>query len=150
MYHHQPSLATNFSYNHRISWMKILELLSSWMEIIHCTSIWGILLMTKNWQTDTYEIKVSQILQSDWQVRPICKGFFHGKNGPNSSDFELPESYDDFQKVAKNIEGFCFVFSFSLPSYVVCNQIWLNYILDDRQFGYYHNKILKRNPGTCH
>jgi hypothetical protein len=76
-----------------------------------------------------------------------------GKNGPNSSDFELPESYDDFQKVAKNIEGFFFFFfSFfpPLPSYVVCNQIWLNYFLDDRQFGYYHNKILKRNPRTFH
>jgi len=88
---------------------------------------------------------------STWNIwcRNIWRNFHGKKYGPNSSNFELPESYDDFQKVAKNIEGFWFFFVF-LPSYLVCNQIWLNYFLVDRQFGYYHNKILKRNPGTCH
>ncbi len=37
-----------------------------------------------------------------------------------------------FQQVAKNIEGFCFL----ILSYFVCNQIWLNYFLDDYHFGY--------------
>jgi hypothetical protein len=44
--------------------------------------------------------------------RPIYKGFFIGeKNGPNSPDFELIKfqiarvSYDNFQKIAKNIKG---------------------------------------------
>jgi hypothetical protein len=45
----------------------------------------------------------------------------HGKkNGSNSPDFgkkkrvsRLPDFYDKFQQVAKNIERFCFVFPFS-------------------------------------
>jgi hypothetical protein len=38
---------------------------------------------------------------------------FHGKNGPNSPDFEFLKLqiarviYDNFQKVAKNIKGYC-------------------------------------------
>jgi hypothetical protein len=51
-----------------------------------------------------------------------------------------PEHYDNFQRVAKDIEGFCFFF---LPSYILCSQIWLNYFLDDRYFGDYITKSLK-------
>ncbi len=46
--------------------------------------------------------------------------------------FKSPDSYDKVQQVT-NIEGFCF----SLLSYLVCNQIWLNYFMNDRlDFGY--------------
>jgi hypothetical protein len=31
-------------------------------------------------------------------------------------DFKFSESYDNFQKVAKNVEGFCFIFFF--PSFI--------------------------------
>jgi len=44
----------------------------------------------------------------------LYKRFLMGKeNGPNSPDFEFknfqisPESYENFQKAAKNIEGLC-------------------------------------------
>jgi hypothetical protein len=43
--------------------------------------------------------------------------------------------YDKFQKVAKNIEGF-FIKKIPLLSYLVCNQIWLNYFMDNCHFGY--------------
>ncbi len=48
--------------------------------------------------------------------KPI-KSIFHGKNGPNSADFERknksksPDFHIKFQKFAKNIEGFFFFFS---------------------------------------
>jgi hypothetical protein len=43
------------------------------------------------------------------------------ENGPNSPDFELkkfqisPESYENFQKAAKNIEGLCVLLN---PSFI--------------------------------
>lgn len=48
----------------------------------------------------------------------------------NFKNSKSPESYDNFQKVAKNIKGFYF----SLPSYLLHSQIWLNFFLDDRHF----------------
>jgi hypothetical protein len=43
----------------------------------------------------------------------LYKGFFMKKKTQKSADFEifffeLSDSYDKFQEVAKNIEGFCF------------------------------------------
>jgi hypothetical protein len=49
---------------------------------------------------------------------------------PRSPDFN-----DKFQYVAKNIEG---SFFFSLVSYVVCSQIWLNRLMDDRIIELHH------------
>ncbi len=55
----------------------------------------------------------------------LYKGFFmEKKNGPNSPDFENKDSkiarlYDNFWKVAKNIEG---TFLSFLPSDCVCNR----------------------------
>jgi hypothetical protein len=52
--------------------------------------------------------------------------------------FSNSQSCDNFQKVAKNIKGILF---FSLLSYLLCNQIWLNYFLDDCHFGYITNSL---------
>jgi hypothetical protein len=68
---------------------------------LQCFFYWRIF-FTK-FQPEIYDVK-------------IYEEIFMGKNGPNSSNFELPESYDDFQKVAKNIEGFWFFFSF--PTFI--------------------------------
>jgi hypothetical protein len=51
----------------------------------------------------------------------------------NFKNSKSPESCDNFQRVPKNIKRFCY---FGLSSYLLCNQIWLNYFLDDRHFGY--------------
>jgi hypothetical protein len=40
-------------------------------------------------------------------------------------------------------------YTFFLHSYLVLSQIWLNYFLDDRHFGYI-TKSLKRNPSWGH
>jgi hypothetical protein len=47
-----------------------------------------------------------------------------------SKNFKSSESYDNLQKVVKNIEGFWFF----LLSYPLCSQIWLPH------------KVIKRNP----
>jgi hypothetical protein len=65
----------------------------------------------------------------------LDKGFCMGKMAQISQisiskNFKSSESYDNFQKVVKNIEEF-WVF---LLSYRLCSQIWL------------HHKIVKRNP----
>jgi hypothetical protein len=72
---------------------------------------------------------------------------FHEENDPNSPDYEelffkSPDFYDKFQQVAKNIKGFCFFFV--LLSYLLYNQIWLNYFLNDRHFGYITKSLKKR------
>jgi hypothetical protein len=51
----------------------------------------------------------------------------------NFKNSNLLDFYNNLKKVAKNIKGFCF---FSLYSYLLCSQIWLNYFLDDCHFGY--------------
>ncbi len=49
------------------------------------------------------------------------KNLMGKENGPNSPDFELkkfqisPESYENFQKAAKNIEGLCVLLN---PSFI--------------------------------
>ncbi len=58
------------------------------------------------------------------------------KYGPNSPDFENRDSkiaklYDNFQKVAKNIEGTCCLFYLQIW-YVT--EICLNYFMDDHHF----------------
>jgi hypothetical protein len=63
--------------------------------------------------------------------------------GSNSKDFEfknskLPVSYVNFQKVAKNIETFCFLSTFT-SNKIFDSKIWLNYFLDDYHFGYITN-----------
>ncbi len=68
---------------------------------------------------------------------------FQIKKFPN-----FTESYDNFQKVAKNIEGFLFYFFLKLPSYLLCSQIFLNYFLDDCHFGYV-TKSLKETLLVC-
>jgi len=57
-----------------------------------------------------------------------------------------PDFYDKFQYVANNIEGSFFSFFF-LVSYVVCSQIWLNHLMDDRIIELHH-KIEKKAPGS--
>ncbi len=63
----------------------------------------------------------------------------------NLIDFKFSESYDNFQKVAKNIEGFCVIFFFPsfIPIYVT--KFWLNYFLDEHHFGL-HQKNLEKKP----
>jgi len=46
------------------------------------------------------------------------------------------------QKVAKNIQGFWFFF---LLSYLVCDQIWLNHLMDDHHFSYI-TKLERKTP----
>ncbi len=65
----------------------------------------------------------------------LYKGFLTGKMAQicqiwNFKNSKSPESYDNFQKVTKNIKGFYFF----LPSYLLHSQIWLNFFLDDRHF----------------
>ncbi len=70
---------------------------------------------------------------------PYKGGFFMGKMAQicrisNLKNSKLPEAYDNFQKVAKNIEGFyCF---FKKPSYLLYCQILLNYFVGDHHFCY--------------
>jgi len=66
-------------------------------------------------------------------------GFFMGKMAQicrisNLRNSKLPEAYDNFQKVAKNIEGFyCF---FKKRSDLLYSQILPYYIVGDHHFGY--------------
>ncbi len=60
-----------------------------------------------------------------------------------SKNFKSSESYDNFQKVVKNIEGFWFF----LLSYLFCSQIWLNHLMDDCHFSYITN--LQKKPYCC-
>jgi hypothetical protein len=212
----------------------------------HCTSIWGILVNDNNkLTTDRYEIKISQVLQSDWQVRPMdgwmdlalhmglmwinghigngtqpstpinnfsckpsshispqaissnqrpppvttgylwlpipswnisylvwsCSVSFTGESySPNfDMKYMMPKYIRDFswekwpkfvkfritsvlwwlREGSQEYRRFLVFFLFFLPSCLVCNQIWLNCFLDDRQFGYYHNKILKSQENTA-
>ncbi len=74
-----------------------------------------------------------------YDLNPYKGGFFIGKMAQihrisNLKNSKLPEFYNNFQKVAKNIEGFCFLFK--KPSYLLCSQILLNYFVDDHHFGY--------------
>jgi hypothetical protein len=62
---------------------------------------------------------------------------FNGKNGPNlldskANNSKLPDFYEKFQYVAKNIERFCFF----LFSYLQFSQIWLNHFPDNCHFCY--------------
>jgi len=83
-------------------------------------------------------------------------------NDPNSPDFEFffkknPNRQSlliHFQKVASQkytriiiiiIIIIIVIFSFSTFIYLLCSQMWLNYLLNDCHFGYI-KKILKRNP----
>ncbi len=78
---------------------------------------------------------------------------FHGKYDPNLPDFKkkkkkkkqgvskLPDFYNKFQHVAKNIKGFFFF----LLSYLIHSQIWLNCLMDDHHFSYF-TKLKKTNP----
>ncbi len=70
------------------------------------------------------------------------------ENGANSPDFEFkkfqisPESYENFQKAAKNIEGLCV---FKNPSFI-CSH-YLIKLFSGRSPLQLHHKILKRNSG---
>jgi hypothetical protein len=81
-------------------------------------------------------------------------------NDPNSPDFEFKKKKKNpnrqsllihFQKVASQeytriiIIIIIVIFSFSTSIYLLCSQMWLNYLLNDCHFGYI-KKILKRNP----
>ncbi len=84
-----------------------------------------------------------------WKIwfQPIQR-IFHEKNGPNSPDskfLKIPncQSYDNFQKEAKNTKRF----PFFLPSYLLCLQILQNHFLDGCPL-WLHYKILERNPGS--
>jgi hypothetical protein len=62
---------------------------------------------------------------------------------------------DKFQEVAKNLEGFCFLFFYLykfnnnfLISYLVCNQIWLNHRMDARHFTNITNFFKKKTPSN--
>jgi len=60
---------------------------------------------------------------------------FSWENCPNLLDFkilksQLSKSYDSFLKVATNLEQVYFF----LPSYILCNQTWQNYFMDDDHF----------------
>jgi len=46
---------------------------------------------------------------------------------------KLPNFYDKFQQVAKNIERFWWFF---LLSYLVCSHNWLNHLMDNHHFSY--------------
>ncbi len=48
-----------------------------------------------------------------------------------TKDSESSDFYDKFQQVAKNIEGFCFLFYFHIQSVA---KIWLNHLIDDHHF----------------
>jgi hypothetical protein len=57
-----------------------------------------------------------------------------------------PDFHDKFQYVAKNIEeGFIYLFINKIfpLSYLVCNQIWLNYFVNDHHFGYITKILVK-------
>jgi hypothetical protein len=70
---------------------------------------------------------------------------FNSKSGQNCQSLMI-----NFQKVAKNIEGFYYfiLFYFFLPSYLWWRQIWLNYFSGWSPL-WLHHKILK-NKGVCH
>jgi hypothetical protein len=64
----------------------------------------------------------------------------------NFKNSKLRKSYDNFQKVNKNIKGFFYFFLNFLHSYLLCNEIWLHYFPDDYHFGY----ITKSLKETLH
>ncbi len=73
----------------------------------------------------------------------------HGKNDPNSPDFEdcfhkLPDFKDKFQQVAKNIEGFGF-----FPTFISSMQPNLAKLFCEWLPLWLHHKILKRNPAPA-
>jgi hypothetical protein len=82
-------------------------------------------------------------------ISTYTKDFLGEKNWPKFARFiefyffKSSDFYDKFQYVAKILERFCF----SLLSHLICSQIWLNYFVNDHNFGNIH-KILKRNPGV--
>jgi len=87
-------------------------------------------------------------------IQTIFRGKKLAQTRQTDSNFkknsQSPEShYDNFQKVAKNIEGFSFFF-FALPSYLLCSQIWVNYFLDDRHFGNLTKSIKETLLSTCY
>jgi hypothetical protein len=81
---------------------------------------------------------VCQILT--YKKNDFKKGFFTVKKMTQIS----PDLYDNFQEVGSCQEYRRILFFFSLLSYLVCSQIWLNYFVNDHHFDYI-TKILKRN-----
>ncbi len=84
----------------------------------------------------------------------LYKGFFSWEKiiCPNSPDFEFLKKIPNCKSliitstnVAKNIEGFLFLIL--KPSYLLCSQIWINYLLGDHHFGYI-TKSLKETLKT--
>jgi len=70
------------------------------------------------------------------------------KNDPNSPDFkkkkfQVHQTFYKYVPVSSQeyIEGFYFFF---LLSYLVCSQIWLNHLMDDRHFNYIKRKFEKK------
>ncbi len=81
-----------------------------------CT--WAMFLVQANFpQISTWKIWFWPIqgtfVEKMIQIHQIFEEFF----------FNLPDFYDKFQYIAKNIAQFCFFF---LLSHLVCSQIWLN------------------------
>jgi hypothetical protein len=80
----------------------------------------------------------------------LYKGFSMEKMAQILPDFKekikskLPNFYDKFLQVAKNIEGFYFFFK---NSYLVYSLIWPNHLMDDCHFCYI-TKLEKKNPNV--
>jgi hypothetical protein len=75
---------------------------------------------------------------------------FHGRNDPNSTDFEennskSPYFYDNFHKWSRIWKDSAFFLV--LLSYLVCSQIWLNHLMDDHHFSHI-TKLKKNNAGA--
>jgi len=83
---------------------------------------------------------VCQILTYKKNDFKLYKGFFTVKKMTLIS----PDLYDKFQEVGSCQEYRRILFFFSLLSYLVCSQIWLNYFVNDHHFDYI-TKILKKN-----
>ncbi len=64
------------------------------------------------------------------KMTQILPDFEGGKKNSKS-----PESFDNFQYVAKNIDSVFFsIFSYLLCNHVLAKLFWLNYFLGDRHF----------------
>jgi hypothetical protein len=76
-------------------------------------------------------------------ISTYAKDFSWEKKGPNSPSFQIKKNpnhhslmINNFLKGSQEYRRIVFKFFFNIPSYLLCNQIWLNYFMDNPHFAY--------------
>ncbi len=102
-----------------------------------------------SWFMKSQESRYNHVSFIIW-FQPILR-ISHGEKCPKFARFwrDFFQIAKFFEQVAVEIQEYRRILFFLLLSYRVCNQVWLNYFVNDSHFGYFTKSLKETLGATC-